>query len=44
MEEDLQGYIDWITQAEEIAEQEEQQGTLQVEVRGWSLGWKQLLF
>jgi len=32
MEEDLQGYIDWITQAEDIAEQEEQQGTLQVEV------------
>lgn len=32
MEEDLQGYIDWITQAEELAEAEEQQMGMQVEV------------
>ena len=30
MEEDLQGYIDWITQAEELAESEDLQNAIKV--------------
>ena len=32
MEEDLQGYIDWITQAEELAELEDQQNAIKVDL------------
>ena len=33
MEEDLQGYIDWITQAEELAESEDLQNAIKVNCR-----------
>merc|ERR1719370_2256026 len=32
MEEDLQGYIDWITQAEELAESEDLQNAIKVDL------------
>ena len=40
LEEDLQGYIDWITQAEELAELETEDNQNAIKVQ-WVTGWFQ---